>query len=126
MNKQVKRDRVAAGYLIGNLPQAILHPTSKGRRDKRIYFPLHYGRVEIRTYFEFAILGTLSVPPGSLLHLSKKRLTNILEAITFWIEIDDEKHYLCILKDEIPLYVKLGILIPLDPDGMLAYQYGIL
>lgn len=78
-----------------------------------------------RTY---KVMDTMIVQAGEI--LIPESLAGSLDGDEMYLKLSklgDLKHkHLQLLKRDLPFYVELGILEPLDGSGLLAHEYGIL
>lgn len=117
------------GYLIGDLSHKIMHPTHFRTGKKIIYDPSDTHRtVRLKTYdVTGGLIDALVTHPGRLFFPDRTPKEDF-DIVDLWSKNPEgyNEYFLTILASEIPLYIQLGVLVPLDRDGMLAHQYGIL
>lgn len=122
----------APAYLLTNSKQKIegvVFEDEKKKISNIIYNPPARGgrQALVKTYDNLGgILDTCLVEPGMMLILDSADPNLGFFLLRLQPYNEDLDNNLIILKSKISEYVELGVLIPLDQQGMLAYEYGIL
>lgn len=128
MTEPISKIKFAAGYLVADLPYDLYYPYSNNTIYKSLPNPLEK-YVEIKTYNGRNIHDSIVTERGSILiplHSDVEMLTQHFLHLIKEEDLEDGTENLEILKLDMAEYVRLGIFIPLDENGILAHKYGIL
>lgn len=115
--------QLAVGYQIGRLSRVVYAPENL---SLYIYYPNYpdKGSAQIRSLILDKNRG-LEIYDSTIFQIGE--ITTPMERKDLTVKLKSKSGtYLMIFKSEIPLYIKLGILIPLDAAEVLAHEYGIL
>lgn len=111
--------KLAKAYRIGDLPKDIWHPLYRGNL---IYQLTNTNNVILRSFLDSnSYLDTKIVGKNDILE-AKYILTRDLVIALYWRGSISFQ----IPVKEVPLYIKLGILIPLSDEEFLAHQYSLI